>query len=266
MKYRLFALFLIPVRKAYVGRFGKAVKLSSGNGLQFIFQFCILLKRIPHLIRIVICDDSADGSVIMVEPGEDPHAYKVHPSQQAVTYELIQSILIFLRTLLFYRKIPFRYALSFLDHKSCFIIRLGPVDLCAHMLGPSVMDEPAALQLKFRHFAYRIFIKSMAELLLHPLMHVGLSGIRAAPAPSVKIVSQIQEIGKRHFLKSEIAHIYDPKLLYAVLICSAHLLPHLGQIGGIDPLKGDRIAMIIKMIIHAEAAGMLPHLFIGNTP
>ena len=67
-------------------------------------------------------------------------------------------------------------------------------------------------------------------------------------------------------MKFKIADIDNPKLLYAVLVGLAHLLPDLGKRRRIHPFIGDRTSVVIQMIVHAIAASVPAHSLIRQRP
>ena len=92
-----------------------------------------------------------------------------------------------------------------------------------------------------------------------------MRGILIRSAPLIEVIGQIEEECERVFRAENIADIDDPEILDPAVICGRHLLPDLRQEGGVEPLIGDRISVVIEVVIHAVSALMAAHLLCRNS-
>ena len=68
-----------------------------------------------------------------------------------------------------------------------------------------------------------------------------------------------EEFG-RHFHRLQVAHVDDPQPVRAVLVREIHLLPHLGDLGDIQPFVRTWAADVVEVVVDAGAAAALAFL------
>ena len=99
--------------------------------------------------------------------------------------------------------------------------------------------------------------RGLGEGLGRPLPHILGGAVRIAGAPTVKIIGQGHKVGQGHLVELQIPHVDNPQLPDAIVPGLGHGLPGLGQGGGIHPFVGDGAAVVVEMVVHAPAAGVI---------
>ena len=99
---------------------------------------------------------------------------------------------------------------------------------------------------------------------LHPPSGILLIAAGIAVAPPFKVIGHVQKIIQRHLMEFQIPHIHDPHIPDSVFIYLPHLLPDPGVWSAVHPFVGNGSPMIVKMVVHSEAALMIPYLLRGQ--
>ena len=136
----------------------------------------------------------------------------------------------------------------------------GRVYASVHGLRPSRAGNLRISAKEFRHLRALIAVGKPREMLLRKILRIIDRAMQVARSVAVEIIGEVEEVRERILVTEDIADVYDPKLADAVIVGGRHLLPYLRKEGGVVPLKGNRIAVVIEMIIHSVAALVAAHL------